>query len=166
MLKTSLTKPQLIIAVTVLAVGATALIATELSARPGPGGDPMTFETLDADGDGKITAADLEALKTERFAAIDADGDGAVTLDEFKAAAATRAEERAEEIFSRLDADGDGTLGRDVLEQRQGRGGAMGERMISRLDSDGDDAVSPEEFEAIKERGRGGRHGRMKRGDH
>lgn len=130
-------------------VGATALVAPMAEAR-GPGGERPAFETLDLDGDGQVTAAELETLRDTRFAELDSNGDGEVTLDEFTARAEGRAGERAQAIFARLDADGDGVLSRDVIEQ--GQRGPSAARMIERLDTDGDGAVSAEEFAAMSER--------------
>jgi len=120
-----------------------------------------SFETLDVDGSGEITASDIEALRAERFAEIDTDGNGEVSEAEFIARAQEQASDRATRMFERLDADGDGVLSRDVLESRGGRG--MGERLLSRADTDDSGGVSAEEFEAIKERmaeRRGGRGGK------
>ncbi len=140
----------------------------------GPGGHDgegrhPTFEMLDADGDGKVTQAEIAAFRAGRFAEVDTNGDGVVTLEEFTAQAVARATERAAEMFARLDADGDGALSRDALEARGALGPVDEGRMFARLDADGDGAVSLEEFEAMKERraemhrhregGRGG-HGR------
>lgn len=153
-----------IFALLIATVGAGALMAPMAEARGPGGGERASFETLDADGDGQVTQADLDALRESRFAEFDADGDGSVTAEEFAARAAGQASERAAEMFARLDADGDGVLSRDVIER--GRGGDRGARMIERLDTDGDGAVSAEEFEAMQERraergrdGRGGRDG-------
>ncbi|MEO1790141.1 MAG: EF-hand domain-containing protein [Pseudomonadota bacterium] len=148
-------------ALLIAGVGAAALMAPMAEAR-GPGGERVTFETLDADGDGQVTQADLDALRENRFAEFDANGDGAVSEEEFMARAAGQASDRAAEMFARLDADGDGVLSRDVIEQ--GRGGDRAGRMIERLDTDGDGAISAEEFEAASERRAGmrerfGRHG-------
>ncbi|MCV6593204.1 MAG: calcium-binding protein [Silicimonas sp.] len=120
-----------------------------------------TFEELDVDGSGEITAEDFAALRENRFATMDADGSGDVTKDEFTAAAAARAGERAGARFDRLDADGDGVLSRDVLESQRGRG--MGARMLSRIDTDNSGGVSAEEFETAMER-MGERRGKRKGG--
>ena len=113
------------------------------------GGEPMSFETLDVDGSGEITAEDLAALADNRFDGFDTNGDGSVSQDEFVAAHVARAEERAAEMFARLDADGDGALSRDVLESRRG-GERRGARMIERFDTDGSGGVSAEEFEEAR----------------
>lgn len=111
---------------------------------------PMTFEAMDADGSGEITAEDLDMLREQRFAGLDADGDGSVSVDEFTAHAEARAAERATRMFDRLDVDGDGFLSRDVLETRMGRG--PGARMLSRFDTDDSGGIDPEEFAAAQDR--------------
>ena len=134
-----------------------------LAQGPGSGGERPTFEELDMDGSGEITAEDFAMRRDSRFAEVDTDGDGSVTEAEFLAAAAERAGERAARMFARLDADGDGVLSRDALEARGGRGGG-GERMLSRLDEDGSGGVSAEEFEAGMEKFAERRAKRGKRG--
>ncbi len=149
----------IVLALLVTSIGAGTFAAGAADARPGKrGGERPAFETLDSDGDGMITQAEIDARWDERFAAFDPDGDGAVTLDEFKANAAAMAEERAERMFAELDSDGDGTLTRDVLELRQGRSGRIG-NFIERLDADGDGAISAEEYAELENR-RGNRNGR------
>ena len=135
----------------------------------GPRGDgPMAaFERFDADGDGRVTAAEVEAFRTARFAEFDADGDGQVSRQEFMDHAAARAGERAGGMFDRLDADGDGILSRDALEARRGSWPG-GERMIERFDADGDGAVTQEEIAGFREEMRGrfsDRMGRHERGE-
>ncbi len=129
------------------AIAAGLFVTTGAEARGG--GERASFETLDADGDGLITQAELDAQREARFAALDSDGNGQITLEEFTASAQMRSEERAARMFARLDADGDGALSRDVLEMRGGRDGAS---LIERLDTDGDGAISEAEFEEMKSR--------------
>lgn len=147
--------------VSALAVGIIAVSGTMVEARDrGDGPRTMDFSTLDVDGSGEITQEDLDALRENRFADIDSNGDGAVSKDEFMAASAARAGERAGEMFDRLDADGDGALSRDVLESRDGRGRGAG-RLLERADADGSGGVSEEELAAAMERfaERGGKRG-------
>ena len=143
-----------ILAVFMMGLGATAAMA----AGPGEGRERPTFETMDADGSGEITTADLEALRTERFTSMDTDGNGSISEAEFVAKAQADAQERAASMFARLDADGDGVLSQDVLQSRS-RGGNP-ERLISRFDADNSGGVSAEEFEAgmekMAERRKGG----------
>jgi Ca2+-binding EF-hand superfamily protein len=70
----------------------------------------MRFERLDANGDGVIDTADLEARAAERIAwfqkkklhVLDKDGDGKVSRDEFAA--------RSKQRFAELDLDNDGKI--------------------------------------------------------
>lgn len=133
-----------IMAVLMIGLGATTAMAA------GEGRERPTFEELDADSSGEITAEDLETMRTERFATMDTDGDGSINEAEFVAKAQADAQERAAAMFARLDADGDGVLSQDVLQSRS-RGGNP-ERMISRLDTDDSGGVSAEEFEAGMEK--------------
>ncbi len=144
-------------------VAGSAVYAAGGQGRGGPRGMQIEFSQLDADGDGLVTQAELEAHRSARFTEIDADGNGEVSLEEFQSHAQARSSERAAEMFARLDADGDGVLSRDVLEAQGGRRG--GGALLERIDSDGDGAISEAEFEAMKERlaerrgGFGKRHG-------
>lgn len=147
--------------VSALAVGIIAVSGTMVEARDkGMGARGMDFTTLDVDGSGEITQEDLDALRANRFSEIDANGDGTVSRDEFMAASAARAGDRAGEMFDRLDADGDGALSRDALEARDGRARGAG-RLIQRADADGSGGVSEEELAAAMERfaERGGKRG-------
>lgn len=147
---------KILIASVAIVAGVSAAYAQDRGPRDGG----MTFEELDVDGSGEITTSDVEALRTQRFAAIDTDGDGSVTESEFIAHTEARAGERAAEMFARMDADGDGILSRDALESRRGR--VPFERMLSRLDGDNSGGINAEEFEEARERfaeRRGGKRG-------
>ncbi|SLN56855.1 EF hand [Pseudoruegeria aquimaris] len=165
-------RSQLIAGATAMAVLATAFGAASVAeAKPGKGGHrghgpEMTFEQLDANGDGKITAEDLAAAKAARFAEADTNGDGALSAEELQAQADARRADRVEKMIERMDANGDGVLSMEEMEAGRGDRGDRGDRggrMISRMDTDGDGAVSAEEFEAAKakmaERRGGKRHG-------
>lgn len=137
----------------------TGLVMAETAAAFGGRMGPMerpAFEQLDADGDGKVTAAELEAYPAaraaERFAAADTNGDGALSPDEL---AASIDRMRSEAIMSRLDSDGDGTISQTEMEAAMGGGRASatpGERMLDRVDTDDDGAISAEEYNAFSER--------------
>ncbi len=123
------------------------------------------FATLDADGNGSLTVAELEAAHGARFSAMDTDGNGAVSLEELTAAGAEQMAKRAERMLSRMDANEDGVLQADEMKPR----GANAERMISHMDENDDGEISLEEFEQMAEKrgGRGDRggHGRKGNGD-
>lgn len=130
-------------------MGATVSSAA-LSQGHGPGG-PINFEAMDADKDGKLTEAEMEAYRVARLTALDADKDGQVTLAELTALgdenAAKRAERRAERMMERQDANDDGVLTLAELTARPER-----RSMFSRIDTDGDGAISKAEADAAQER--------------
>jgi Ca2+-binding EF-hand superfamily protein len=134
----------------------------------------MDFATLDANGDGKISAEDAAALAAARFAEADSNGDGQIDQAEMTAQITAKMEERgghrggetpdedrlnwmAEGAIMKFDADKSGTLSAEEATPDDKRF----TRMIERFDEDDDGALSEEEFDAAKEkmRGRGGRDG-------
>ncbi|RPE72025.1 Ca2+-binding EF-hand superfamily protein [Pacificibacter maritimus] len=113
------------------------------------------FATLDADGDGKVTEAEIAAHKAAQFAEVDTDGNGTVSAEELAAHLEAKAEKRKADrmakMIERMDADGDGELSADEM------AGTVKKTPFERLDTDGDGALSEEEMKAGGERGRGGR---------
>ena len=105
------------------------------------------FATLDADGNGSLTRAELEAHAEARFASADADGDGFLTADELRAAQQAHREDHGKRMLERLDSDGDGKL--DAAELAKGKKGKSDQRagrMIERLDTDNDARLSRAEL--------------------
>tara|TARA_R110002051_G_scaffold74641_3_gene135963 strand:- start:2761 stop:3240 length:480 start_codon:yes stop_codon:yes gene_type:complete len=156
-------KSTVLIAAIVAGISLTALDAS--AAGRGEPREMPDFATLDADGNGSLSVAELETARTSRFAEMDTDGNGAISLEELTAAQAHMAVQRAEQMLSRMDANEDGALQADEMKPR----GASAERMLSRIDADDDGEISEEEFdkagEKREERGdrgeRGGKgHGR------
>lgn len=150
-----------------------ALFATATLAQMGPGegmgqgmgggmgegmGDGMRggqmlmdqFDLIDADKDGKITAAELAAHRQARFTAADANADGKLDADELTAfhtaQMAERMATRTGRMMQWLDANGDGALSADEMPD-----GPSAER-LARLDADGDGAISKAEAQAAMER--------------
>ncbi|HHL20172.1 MAG TPA: EF-hand domain-containing protein [Aliiroseovarius sp.] len=132
------------------------------------------FATIDTDGNGEVTMAELEAFGAARFAAADADGDGLLSRDEVLGMIQAQAEERralardngaperpapnaqrlvriVDRLFDRRDTDDDGMLSAAEIEPPM----AMVERLFARLDADGNGAISVDEVEtALAERGK------------
>lgn len=163
---------------------ATAFVATTAMAdrgdgsRMGMGGDMgqmrggglgnLDFAAVDADKDGKLTPAEIDAYRAAEAKAMDADGDGLLSAEELVAMHMKGAQERASAMaammIERRDADGDGKLSAAEMTMRP-----MPQRMLDRMDTDKDGALSAAELEAAQARMaerrkdgmRGGKHGKM-----
>ena len=146
----------LVVAIVMLAGPALATAAPMVKPFGALGGERLSFETLDTDGDGLVTQAELDALRDDRFAALDSNGDGSLTQEEFSERATkravARARKRSEKMFQRLDSDGDGLVSLDKLKAGQDSRRDSGKGMIARLDANGDGAVSEAEFDVGRER--------------
>ena len=152
-----------------IALTGSAALADRSDRMGGPGGRmfEMDFAALDADKDGKVTAAEMTAYHAAQVAAIDTDGDGLLSAEELAAmhvrAATARAADHAARMISERDADGDGKLSVAEMANRP-----MPARLFQRLDADNDGAISEAEFAAAKDRmgeARGAKRG-DKRGWH
>ena len=167
----------------ILAASALAIPAAG-AAQPGPRGpqgdvtleqmqqrSAQMFERLDANRDGQVTKAEIEAQREERrdqrFARIDANKDGALTQDELESARDQRQANRGErrgnrglrgmrrglgggDRFSRLDSDGNGTVSLTEFQAPQ-------VQRFQRADADGDGVVTVAERQAAREATRGNR---------
>ncbi|MGR3503314.1 EF-hand domain-containing protein [Pseudaestuariivita sp.] len=158
------------LAIALLGGASLTLAAGDLAAKEPRAQVAPAFEELDADADGSVTAAELEAFGAARwaarFAAIDTDGNGAVSAEELAAAAdkraAVRSARHAARMIERLDADGDGALSLAELAERGGsdrRGGDRAERLLSRADTDGSGALSEAEYSAALDKMKARRDG-------
>lgn len=120
------------------AVGLTTLAAMANTRGP-------DFSTLDADGNGEISQAEMQAVAANRFGDIDADGDGFLTqaeLEEHSKAASSR---RAERMLSRMDANEDGKLSIDEMQSRRDPA-----RFFDRMDADNSGGISQAEFDEAR----------------
>lgn len=104
------------------------------------------FAKLDANRDGKVDegdrAAHRKAKADEMFAAADSDRNGSISRAEFDAAQATREAKRAERRAAMADGHGGGRDGKRG--KRGGHGG--GDRLLAMVDINGDKAVTSVEM--------------------
>lgn len=129
---------------------------TALAERPDKG---RHFEALDTDGDGRLSAEELNqipgygrASAEERFARLDADNSGFVTRQEMHQARERRREQRPK--FSELDTDGDRQLSASELDAIPTRRDRSPEERFARLDRNSDGYVSQDELRAGRPGGR------------
>ncbi len=158
---------KLCVAAALLGTLGVGIISPAMAERgPGHGGmSAINFDQLDADKDGKVTEAEIEASRTARVTAADANGDGLMSADELAAMQLAEMTERANamaaEMITRMDSDGDGLLSAAEMASRPGPA-----QFFDRIDTDGDGAISREEADAAAKKmaeGRGDR--RPKHGD-
>lgn len=109
------------------------------------------FKALDADGDGKLTKAEVAAARGKPMLLLmaDANKDGVVTKEELAKAFAGRSGAVSERVFAALDADKDGKISAAEWQ-------AAGERRFARLDRNKDGVVT------LNELGRRGREDRRR----
>lgn len=143
---------------------ALSITAVTADARGGDrGGMRAEFSTLDADGNGEVTQAEMLAYAQQRFDEVDTNGDGSLSAEELIAARSAdvsdRMERRINRMLERADANDNGTLEFDEMRHNSDRAAARFER----VDTDGSGGISEAEMEAAKE-ARGDRKGKG-RGD-
>jgi hypothetical protein len=88
--------------------------------RPGPMGmggltENPVYQSFDADQDGTVSTAELEAGLAALLGEHDADGNGALSRDEFAALFAQVTRSMAERPFTMLDADQDGEISAEEM---------------------------------------------------
>lgn len=149
-----------ITALTALAITGTAfsVSAKDNNGRRGDHGPKIEFSELDVNGDGSVTADEIQAHFATRFATIDTDGNGALSADELsahgEAQKAERHAKRTAKMIEHRDTNGDGALSIEEMQPKQAG------TMFDRLDTDKDGAISTEEFAAAEGKGRGNGKGK------
>ena len=143
------TKTKTLTAIAVAAaLGGTALAGASYAGHRGGGhgmdfleGGPLglsameVFDAIDADGDGKLTQAEIDKLRNDRHAAHDADGDGSLSLEEFAGLWHETVRPLTVRAFQMLDTDGDAVVTRAEYDRPLAG-------IVERLDRDGDGGLS------------------------
>ncbi|WP_171115060.1 EF-hand domain-containing protein [Ruegeria sp. HKCCA5463] len=141
--------------ISAIVISAVAITGTSVLAA-GPGGrEPVSFQELDADGDGQVTQQEMEAHRTARFTEADTNGDGKLSQEEMQAAAQKKASDRVARMFENNDANKDGFLSQDELPKPR-----RADKMFDRMDADNSGGISEQEFADAKDRM--GRHHKKK----
>ena len=127
------------------------------------GGMPGLLEAYDADGDGAVTQAEVDAARAGRLAAFDADGDGVLSLAEYQALWLDAYAEQLVDAFQRHDDNSDARITVDEF-------GDDFRNLVARMDADGDGRVTaadlqrPARAEQQREDGNGRDGGRRGNG--
>ena len=96
------------------------------------------LHSIDADGDGKLTQAEIDKARNDRHSAHDADGDGSLGLDEFAGLWHETTHPLTVRVFQMLDTDGDAVVTRVEYDRPLAH-------IVERLDRDGDGALSADD---------------------
>lgn len=150
-------------------VTALTLLTAALPAQAFGRGAGFDFAVVDADKDGQITQAEMDAFQAARATEVDTDKDGFISAEEMTAQMVARMQERIEKMARHAiveqDEDGDGKV--SLAEMDAGRGF---DKLMTRADANGDGALSQEEVAKMhaqmQERhgGKAGKHGGWARG--
>ncbi len=93
------------------------------------------FEAVDADGDGRLTQAEIDKALDDRHAAHDANGDGNLSLEEFAGLWHETTRPLTVRVFQMLDTDGDAIVTRTEYDRPLAG-------IVERLDRDRDGSLS------------------------
>jgi len=117
-----------------------AAFAADREGRHGEGQRGMRFERADVDSSVDVTFEEFAAAMDSRIGNADADGDGKMTVAEIASEIERmRAERMAQRIVERFDTDGDGVLTKAEVESRQ-------KKMFALLDRNDDGKIVKEEM--------------------
>ncbi|SLN18012.1 EF-hand domain-containing protein [Ruegeria meonggei] len=128
-------------------ISAVAITGTSVLAAGPKDRAPVTFQELDANGDGQVTQDEMQAHRNQRFTDADTDGDGQLSVEEMQSAAQTKASERVTKMFEKNDANQDGFLTEDELPKPRRAG-----KMFDRIDADNNGSISEQEFADAKDK--------------
>jgi EF-hand domain pair/EF hand len=108
------------------------------------------FQEMDANHDGKVTQAEVDAFEAARAAEIDANHDGKITADEIQAFREKQRAKREAAMLARMDTNGDGTVSVQEYQAAQ-------TWRLARMDRNGDGTIDEQDMHG---RDGGGMHRR------
>ena len=97
------------------------------------------FQEMDANRDGKVTQAEIDAFEAARAAEIDTNHDGKITADELQAFHEKEKAKREAAMLARMDTNGDGTVSVQEYEAAQ-------TWRLARMDSNGDGTIDEQDM--------------------
>lgn len=128
-------------------ISAVAITGTSVLAAGPKDREPVTFQELDANGDGQVTKEEMQAHRNQRFTDADTNGDGKLSVEEMQAAAQKKTQDRVTKMFEKNDTDQDGFLTEDELPKPRRAG-----KMFDRIDADNNGSISEQEFADAKDK--------------
>ena len=137
--------------ISAIVVAAVAITGTTALAAGSKNREPVSFQELDANGDGQVTKDEMLAHRNQRFTDADANGDGQLSVEEMQAAVQKKTSDRIASMFEEHDANNDGFLTTDELPKPR-----RADKMFDRIDANDDGTISEQEFADAK--GKMGRH--------
>jgi Ca2+-binding EF-hand superfamily protein len=128
---------------TLAVVGSLAFVPAAGAMEPYLPKSQKSFDTVDADKNGKITAAEMTPKAGKRFDRFDADKSGDVTPAEIEAVLRAALEKQRDRILAALDADKNGTISRTEYD-------ATVDKLVADADADKDGSLSMAEVRKSK----------------
>ncbi len=132
------------IIIAVAAITAVSGVAVSANAVSKHWAGGMMMRHMDANGDGKVTKAEIMPHLTKKFDRVDANNDGQVTKAEVGDHLSKRIERRIGHVFSQFDANDDGIMTKPELQSQV-------DKQFARLDTDKDGEVSRQEMGAFRD---------------